>query len=467
MPSRQRDGRPPVSEAVAAAQQEIETQLNTLLAAINQGTEPNATDLSPIAATLKKNQPYLQKMDAKGQASLHLMNAWMNYFAGKLKPAKTAANAAYRAEPQNKDAQATYIIMAIANNDVKAAKTAINLLRKKPAKPAAANQQTDAYGQMAEAAILEFDANSIKTELLGEKVGAFEAACLNGTSLPFKGGKTLLVLLWKNADLGTADASSGTPAPQPMMMPGMPGSMPGMGAAQPGQMLTPLQAYGMIFARGFQNSKIAFLGLNLDAEDQGPAVMETLLKNSWPWPQAMAQDSRNAALASLASAHAAKPAMVVVGPDGEIKYAGALSGFLLRVMAASAHGGSEAVLTMPQTIQKNQDANTPASLSITETKETNEVNAPPAPATQVTPTPKAKLSEEEQFNPQAEALYNNAKGQMKMAYATGYGNIVKFCRQILEEYPNTPQAAKARLLLREIPERKRAQYKITNEDMGL
>ena len=46
MPSRQRDGRPPVSEAVAAAQQEIETQLNTLLAAVNQGTEPNATDLT-------------------------------------------------------------------------------------------------------------------------------------------------------------------------------------------------------------------------------------------------------------------------------------------------------------------------------------------------------------------------------------------------------------------------------------
>ena len=472
MAPRQRDGRPPVSEAVAAAQQEIETQLNTLLAAVNQGTEPNATDLSPIAATLKKSQPYLQKMDAKGQASLHLMNAWMNYFAGKLKPAKIAANAAYRAEPQNKDAQTTYIIMAIANNDVKAAKTTVNLLRKKTAKPAAKNQQADdaypGYGQMVESAMLEFDANSLKTELLGEKVGVFEAACLNGTTLGFKGGKTLLILLWKNADLGT-DTSSSSPAQQPMMMPGMPG-MPGMGVAQPGQTFTPLQAYGMFFARGFQNNKIAFLGLNLDGEDQSSAVMETLLKNSWPWPQAMAQDTHNTALASLASAHAAKPALVVVGPDGEIKYAGALSGFLLRMIVASAQSGSEATLAMPQTIQKPEETNTPAP-STAPTTETKEANAPPAAAPQptpkTTPQPKAQKIAEETFNPMAQDLYNTAVQFMKMPGAMGMGKAVANCKQILQKYPDTPQAAKARLLLRDVPERKRAQYHITNEDMGL
>jgi len=95
--------------------------------------------------------------------------------------------------------------MAIANNDVKAAKTAVTLLRKKPAKPAARNQQAEAYpgayGQMAESAMLEFDRQFDQDRTPRRKVGAFDAACLNGTSLAFKGGKTLLVLLWKNADL--------------------------------------------------------------------------------------------------------------------------------------------------------------------------------------------------------------------------------------------------------------------------
>jgi hypothetical protein len=222
----------------------------------------------------------------------------------------------------------------------------------------------------------------------------------------------------------------------------------------------------MLFARGFQNNKITFLSLNLDAEDQSGAVMETLLKNSWPWPQAMVQDTRNAALASLVSAHAAKPALVVVGPDGEIKYAGALSGFLLRVMAASAQGGSEIPIAAPETIKKTEDANIPAPSAAAAT-ETNEVNAPPAAAPQPTPRPKAQKSAEETFNPQAQDLYNTAVQFMKMPGAMGMGRAVANCHQILKEYPDTPEAAKARLLLRDIPERKRAQYHITNEEMGL
>lgn len=466
MPPQQRQGRPPVSEAVAAAQQEIETQLNTFLAAVNQGVEPNATDLAPIAAAVKKNMPLIQKMDATGQAHLQLLNAWTNYFAGKLKPAKLAANAAYRADPQNKDAQTTCIIMAIANNDIKAAKTTIGLIRKKAAKPAAANQPDTPYpqyGQQLQAA-LEFDVNSIKTELLGEKIGEFDATCLNGTSLPFKGAKTLLALLWKNVDLGEADASSGTPAPMPMMMPGMPG-MPGMGM-QSGQTLTPLQAYGMLFAKEFQNSDVVFLGLNLDAEDQSKEVMATLMKNAWPWPQAMAQDARNAALTSLASAHAGKSALVVVGPDGEIKYAGAISPLLLRAMARYAQGGSQISLAAPQDTKKSEDANTPA-LPIVPTTETKEANVPPAPAVAPQPQPRAQLSDEEKLNPAASDLYQFALSQKRMAHVTGYGKMVEACRQILREYPESSEAAKARLLLRDVPERKRAQYKITNEDMGL
>ena len=54
--------------------------------------------------------------------------------------------------------------------------------------------------------------------------------------------------------------------------------------AQPGQALTPLQVYTMFFARDFQNSNVAFLGLNLDPADHSSEVMATLMKNPWPWP---------------------------------------------------------------------------------------------------------------------------------------------------------------------------------------
>ena len=64
-------------------------------------------------------------------------------------------------------------------------------------------------------------------------------------------------------------------------------------------------------------------------------------------------------------------------------------------------------------------------------------------------------------------LYQFALSQKRMAHVTGYKPMVDECRRILNEFPDTPEAAKARQLLREIPERKRAQYKITNEEMGL
>ena len=48
-----------------------------------------------------------------------------------------------------------------------------------------------------------------------------------------------------------------------------------------------------------------------------------------------------------------------------------------------------------------------------------------------------------------------------------YNNIVKYCRLILENHPESPQADKARQFLREIPERYRKRHKITDEEMGL
>jgi len=130
---------------------------------------------------------------------------------------------------------------------------------------------------------------------------------------------------------------------------------------------------------------------------------------------------------------------------------------MLRVMAASAQGGSETMLAMPQTIQKHQDANAPAP-PIASTTETGDVNAgtrpAPQPAAVTTPQPKVQKSDEEKLNPMATDLYQFALSQKRMAYATGYGPLVQSCRRILNEFPDAPEAAKARLLLREIPERK-------------
>ena len=70
---------------------------------------------------------------------------------------------------------------------------------------------------------------------------------------------------------------------------------------------------------------------------------------------------------------------------------------------------------------------------------------------------------------QAERLFEMALAQRKMARLPGIGYklMVDYCRQIIEKYPDSPYAAKAKRMLREVPQRYRKQYKITDEEMGL
>ena len=70
---------------------------------------------------------------------------------------------------------------------------------------------------------------------------------------------------------------------------------------------------------------------------------------------------------------------------------------------------------------------------------------------------------------QAERLFEMALAQRKMARLPGIGYklMVDYCREIIEKFPDSPYAAKAGRMLREVPQRYRKQYKITDEEMDL
>ena len=314
LPTRARDSRPAArTETNNTAGSEIESKLEELLSNVNEAKEPNMAELN-IADTVKKNMPNLQRLDAETQSNLQLLNAWMFYFSSDTKRAKIAANAAYRSEPKNKDAQNTYVLMCIANNDSKTAKTVIAAIRRNAAKPETARnaQQRTTASEGQTRAILNFDANSVKTELLDKSTGFWDVACLNGTLLPYKEGKTLFAMLWAS--------SPSTEEQQPRAR----------DRQSPG-----LDFFASIFAENFANPNAGFLGLNLDPESRKNAVMETLMKNAWPWPQAMAQDSRNSALAEFASLRSDEPSLAILGSDGKIRYAGAFSNIVLWMVSRS------------------------------------------------------------------------------------------------------------------------------------
>lgn len=78
-----------------------------------------------------------------------------------------------------------------------------------------------------------------------------------------------------------------------------------------------------------------------------------------------------------------------------------------------------------------------------------------------------ELSEIEQVG--AERLFEFAINQRKMARlpGVGYKAMVDTCRQIINKYPESVYAFKAKRMLNEVPEQLRARYKITDEEINL
>ncbi len=58
---------------------------------------------------------------------------------------------------------------------------------------------------------------------------------------------------------------------------------------------------------------------------------------------------------------------------------------------------------------------------------------------------------------------------MKLGKKPGlnYREGVKLCREVMRKYPGSEYADQAQQLLRQVPEQERAQYGITDEELGL
>ena len=71
---------------------------------------------------------------------------------------------------------------------------------------------------------------------------------------------------------------------------------------------------------------------------------------------------------------------------------------------------------------------------------------------------------------QAEKLFEMVMFHRKsgrLPTGMGYKKMVDYCREIIEKYPGTEYAFKARRALRDIPERYRRIYNLTDEELGL
>jgi hypothetical protein len=69
----------------------------------------------------------------------------------------------------------------------------------------------------------------------------------------------------------------------------------------------------------------------------------------------------------------------------------------------------------------------------------------------------------------AERIYQMAYTEYKIGRlpTTTFKKMVDYCRELFDRYPHSPQAAKARILMRKLPDRFKKRYNVTDEEMGL
>jgi hypothetical protein len=223
-----------------------------------------------------------------------------------------------------------------------------------------------------------------------------------------------------------------------------------------------MRAFGQLFLSTFQDPRVKFMAVNTDQPPSAARVMNLLFVNSWPWAQVLAADQRSTSISQYVGMRLEDPILAIVDGDGQIRYAGPASGAVPRIILGAI------ISFLPSIRQDEQFTPSRSSYMPRLEKQDLEISGEQRQAEGIEQTSeRTSVSEEEQIDPQAENWYQMALVHKKSGRILGYKRMIDYCRMILERSPNSSVAGKARTLLREMPDRDKQKYNITDEEMGL
>ena len=529
----QRQDRQNNTQNASAAGRDIDKALLDVLDVVNQGKKPTEQSTKSAGQVLQKARKFAKQFDDSATCQYYMLNSWLSYFQDELPKAAQASLRAYRKDPENNDARSTHTAMAILTDK----KPKVLTVRKKtpPARPSSrrdsgqrdsgqrdsgqrdsgqrdsgqrdsrqrdsrqrdSRQYNDgsrsggrgypesvgfsgmtgmAGGQASSGNVLDFDADAVRTEMIGTEIGALELNCLNGTKLSYNPAEAeLCILFWQQFSEDSSEpndvSGSGAMPSEPVMPPMMRMELAGdrMGGPGGGAMFghtnnnntdpfsLQMTGFSRLFSSQLTNSRVKFVAINTDAYENKYRVMNKLLENPWPWAQVMANDPSSGA-SQFGSLDFPKPVVVIVSGNGRVKYAGPAAGFLAPLVLSHVSAADNTAATVSKAPVASESGITTA-------------QAPPVVNQQQIPgqEPEEDLLENPQYY-QAAKLLEYARtlfiplGRKTMLTSK---KGVELCREIITKYPETKYADEARMLLRKVPEHERKRYKITNEEMGL
>ncbi|MEN6387093.1 MAG: hypothetical protein ABFD79_18080 [Phycisphaerales bacterium] len=479
------------TEAVAAIP-EIEAEYNKYVSYVNTGRVPDDANVREGLRFLTKNKKFVTLLNKQHKGgTYYALSAWVSYFDGKPdKVQKQIAEGIKQGTTDKKFIDTAYAL-SILNQDFNSIGQLSSLTEKIAAEDTNFTAVEPAYTPDQSGDVLNINVNNIKPNVIGKDF----------SPLTMGNDKVIIsVLLWEidanelerfappkpvepNDSNKPVDANN---PPPPVEEPPVEQQ-----TFQPVEM-PDVVAFTNLSKRYNKNPKTVFVGINFNDPSKIKYVENWMAKNPQSWQSAPPLEQVQQLVISLIGERPTKPMLLIAGPDKKIRYAGDVNSILPNMII-------QKILTNPQEFAEPNDVNAPAKTPDVNSQPQIELMEPaPAPSdtntvppqtqnqpqpqvtepnTQNNQTPAAtapqtenKNASDDFFDPRAETLLENAKaffkiGNRQMYHA--YAKPIEMCRTVIKDFPNTKYEQEARVLMRQVPERFRERYHITDAELGL
>ena len=498
---------------------EVSDALTGILEKVSMNQAPEAAAIDQARQLLDENKRNGWAFDDAQKGEYMLLQAWTAFYEGNQDDAVNWSMSAAKTDAANGDAWVSQGLFCMLNGK----RPMMPRVKKPKAKrrndsdgggprPSgrkngegmspfeSSSASTKPYG---EEGVLEFDMSLLRSEMLKKRFDRSEYQSVDGSAIKYIPGEdTLCVLFWqlKEVTPDANDVPSSDESSNDFMM--------GYGGGPQKQLDYDIEGqreYMKLVSKACQeNEKIKLLQINTNrTEIDSELASDSAVKEGGPLVVAAEPDSGAGEFIGL---KAEKPFALIVDKEGIVRYAGPAAGFMpafiltdltsiqidleeqeqiqqqvrqQKGQGASKKGNEEVpfYLMMPgyqppvpeeEEPVPGHDPNKPVEAPVAE---------PNAPAeTKPALKPVSKAEEHQDFPTQsledqirAEKLLQSAEMHIEESRKLRMKNPkqgIEDARNVLEQFPNTEFAEKARDLLRRVPDRWKQQHNITDEELG-
>jgi hypothetical protein len=492
---------------------ELSDTLTGILEKVAMNQPPEQAAIEQARQLLEDNKRYVRAYDGTQRAEYMLLQAWTGFYEDNPMEAVSMSMRAAKTDAANGDAWISQGLFCMLNGKRPMAPRVKKQKTNREGRPSRSRRKdsegyspfessgasTKPYG---EEGVLEFDMSLLRSEMLKKRFDRSEYHSVDGSAIEYKPGEdTLCVLFWQLKEV-TPDANDVPSSDEPSN-----DFMMGYGGGSSKQLDYDIEGqreYMKLVSEACQqNEQIKLLQINTNkTEIASELASGSDVKEGGPLVIAVEPNSGAGEFVGL---KADKPFALIVDKEGIVRYAGPAAGFMPafiltqltdiqidlqekeqvpqpgQIAPSKANGttpfdpmmmGYPPAMTPDKMPLPGHDPNKPVADPIEDP--IAEPNAPSEP--KPTPETAPKVDEHQDFPTQsledqirAEKLLQSAQMHIEESRKLRMKNPkqgIEDARQVLQEFPNTEYAQKARDLLRRVPSKWKTQHNITDEELG-